>query len=90
MGIAAELVAKLTDLYNQANELEQQRNNLKADSREKTTIMLQTMRDLNKQCSLARKSIRVSLPEEKWPAFGFRAGEFSSKEPQPESEPDEV
>jgi hypothetical protein len=84
LGIAAELVTKLLDLYNQANELEQQRNDLKANSKEKTTTLLQTMRELNMLCSLARKSIRVSLPEERWPAFGFRAGEFSNKETQPE------
>ncbi|HBF39755.1 MAG TPA: hypothetical protein DDW50_20880 [Firmicutes bacterium] len=80
LGITKDLVTKLNGLYTKANQLEQQRNDLKSSSREATASQTQTMSDLNSQCSLVRKSIRVSLPEEKWPAFGFRAGEYAEKE----------
>jgi vacuolar-type H+-ATPase subunit I/STV1 len=80
LGITPELVSKLADLYNQANQLEQKRNDLKASSREATTAQEQTMSELNHKCSLARKSIRVALPEENWPAFGFKASRPKGKE----------
>jgi hypothetical protein len=77
LGITADVVAKLNDLYIQAGQLEQKRNDLKSSSMEATVAQMQTMSQLNNQCSLARKSIRVALPEEKWPAFGFRSGEYA-------------
>ena len=84
LGITKDLVTKLTDLYTQAGQLEQKKNDLKADARETTASQEETMDELNRQCSLARKSIRVNLPEEKWPAFGFRAGQFAvDKESEP-------
>ncbi len=82
LGITKELIAKMTNLYNQAGQLEQKRNELKASSREATTAQVEIMSELKRQCSLARKSIRVGLPEEKWPAFGFRAGQYGEKERQ--------
>lgn len=84
LGITKELVTKMTALYNQAGQLEQKKNELKASSREATTAQEETMNELNRQCSLVRKSIRVALPEEKWYVFGFRAGEFGGEK---ESEP---
>jgi hypothetical protein len=80
LGITKELVTKLSELYTQANQMEQKRNDLKASSQAATATQEQTMSDLKSQCSLARKSIRVALPEEKWPAFGFRAGEYGEKQ----------
>ena len=79
MGITKELVTKLSNLYTQASQMEQKKNELKASSREATTAQEEIMSELNRQSSLARKSIRVTLPEEKWPAFGFRAGEYAEK-----------
>ncbi len=84
MGITKELVAKLSNLYTQASQMEKKKNELKASSREATTAQEEIMSELNRQSSLARKSIRVSLPEEKWLAFGFRAGEFGEEK---ENEP---
>ncbi len=80
LGITKELVAKITDLYNQAGLIEQKKNDLMASSREATTTQQEIMKELNHQSSLARKSIRVNLPEEKWLAFGFRAGESGETE----------
>ena len=79
LGITKEFVANLNNLYIQVGQLEQKRNELKATSMQATANQQQIMSDLNNQCSLARKSIRVTLPEEQWPAFGFRAGEYGEK-----------
>ncbi len=79
LGITRELIVKMINLYNQAGKIEQKRNELKASSREATTAQIKIMGELKRQCSLARKSIRVGLPEEKWPAFGFRAGQYGEK-----------
>ena len=79
LGINKDLVTKITNLYTQAGQMEQKKNELKASSREATTAQEEIMSELNRQSSLARKSIRVTLPEEKWPAFGFRAGEFGEE-----------
>ncbi len=37
------------------------------------------MANLNKQYGMIRKLVRIALPQEVWPAFGFRAGEYSEK-----------
>lgn len=87
-GISPEFVANLTDVYNRANQLEQERNDLRAKSREATATQEQTMAELNSQCGMAKKLIRIALPEESWPAFGFRAGEYAAKTKQP-TEPTE-
>jgi hypothetical protein len=78
-GITTEFLTKTTELYNQANQLEQKRNALKASSQEATAEQEQVMTDLNSQCGVAKKLVRIALPEESWPAFGFRAGEYASK-----------
>ena len=79
LGLTADFVKNLTDLYTQAGQLEEKCNQLKSDSQQATATQIQNMKNLNKQCSVARKSIRVALPKEHWPAFGFRAGETRVK-----------
>ncbi len=66
----------MTNLYNQAGKIEQKRNELTVSSREATTAQMKIMGELKRQSSLARKSIPFGLPEEKWPAFSFRAGQY--------------
>jgi hypothetical protein len=80
-GITPEFLAKITDLQDQASQLESKRNALNASAQEATAAQEQIMAELNKQCSVAKKLVRIALPEEAWPAFGFRAGEYASKEP---------
>ena len=78
-GVTVEVIAGFTDLYNQAGLYEQKRNDLKALSRQATAEQEQTMADLNKQYGMIRKLVRIALPQEDWPAFGFRAGEYAEK-----------
>lgn len=80
LGITKDFVTKLTDLYTKAGQTEQTRNELKATSKLATANLGEIMSKLNGACSLAKKSIRIFLPEEKWPSFGFQAGEFAAKE----------
>lgn len=88
-GIDPGYVTELTELFNQANQQEQVRNDLKAKSLEATTVQTETVTKLNKKCGIARKLIRIALPQEDWPAFGFRSGEFAAKEPKKTKEPNE-
>jgi hypothetical protein len=78
-GITEELVTGLAALFEQANQLEKQRNDLKTSAREATVEQTQTMAQLNKQCSTVRKAVKTWMPKEQWHSFGFRAGEYASK-----------
>ncbi|HBF39240.1 MAG TPA: hypothetical protein DDW50_18215 [Firmicutes bacterium] len=79
-GVTEEVATGFTNLYNQANQNEQKRNDLKASSRTATAEQEETMAELNKQYGVIKKLVRIALPEEAWPAFGFRAGEYAAKE----------
>lgn len=85
-GITPEVVTQFTNLYNQANQLEQKRNDLKASARTATAAQEQTMTDLNKQYGIIKKLVRIALPKESWPSFGFRAGEYAAKETEETTE----
>ena len=82
-GVSAEVISQLNENYTQANLNEQKRNELKASSREASSAQEQTMNDSKKQYGMIKKLVRIALPEEAWPAFGFRAGEYAKKESQP-------
>ena len=69
----------MSTLYQQATKQDDDRNALKARSQEATAQAEKTMGDLEKLCSDAKKLVRMELPEETWPEFGFRKGEYSSK-----------
>ena len=86
-GVTPEMVTQFTNLYNQANQLEQKRNDLRAGAKVATAAQEETMDDLNKQYGKIKKLVRIALPEEVWPSFGFRAGEYAVKETE-EKRPD--
>jgi hypothetical protein len=83
-GITTEFVDELAALLENANRLEKQRNDLKTSAQEATVAQTQTMAQLNKQCSIVKRTVKTWMPKEQWHAFGFRAGEYASK-PQPAS-----
>ena len=85
-GVTEEVVTGFTNLYNQANQNEQKRNDLKASSKAATAEQEQTMAELNKQYGVIKKLVRIALPEEAWLSFGFRAGEYAAKETEPTTE----
>lgn len=87
-GIDQEFVEELTGLFNLANELEKERNELKAQTRRATTTQAETVAKMNQKRSIAKKLIRIALPPEEWPAFGFRAGEYAAKKPKETTEPE--
>ncbi len=86
-GITPEILARMAELLDRANQIETRRNGLKAQSQEATTEQEQVMGELNAICTEARKLVRIEMPEDTWPAFGFRAGEFSKKKSKLADEP---
>jgi hypothetical protein len=80
-GITPEFLVKMTDLQDRTRQLESKRNALKASAQEATAEHEQLMAQLTHQCGVAKKLVRIALPKESWPAFGFLAGEYASKEP---------
>lgn len=87
-GIGQEFVEELTGLFNLANQQEKERNELKAQSRRATTAQAETVAKMNHKRSIAKKLIKIALPPEEWPAFGFRAGEYAAKGPKETTEPE--
>ena len=81
-GITADFIAAMSDLHDQANQLESKRNALNASAQETTAQQQQIMADLNNQYSVAKRLVKIEMPKESWPAFGFRAGEFAAKQSQ--------
>jgi hypothetical protein len=78
-GITPEALAQISQLYQQAAKQDDDRNALRARNQEATLQAEQTMAELERLCSDARKLVRMELPEVTWPEFGFRKGEFASK-----------
>lgn len=81
-GITAEVVANGNQLYDQASNLEITRNALKARSQEATDQAEQVMNELEGFCSDAKKIVKIELPKESWPEFGFRQGEYAEQAAQ--------
>ena len=78
-GITKEVLDQMNQLYERAIELDDKRNALKARSQEATSETEETMSELESLCSDAKKIVRMELPEESWPEFGFRKGEYAAK-----------
>ena len=78
-GITPEVLGQMGQLYQQVAKLDDDRNTLKARSQESTANAEQTMTELERFCSDARKLVRMELPSESWPEFGFRKGEYAGK-----------
>ena len=78
-GITQEVLDQMSQLYEKAAKLDDDRNALKARSQEATAQAEETMSDLETLCSNAKKVVRMDFAEETWPEFGFRKGEYASK-----------
>lgn len=78
-GITTEVLAQMNQLYEEAIQLDDKRNALKARSQEATAQSEETMSELESLCRDAKKIVRMELPEETWPEFGFRKGEYAAK-----------
>ena len=78
-GITPEVIAQMTSLYEQANRLDDERNAIKARSQEATVQVEQVMTELERLYAQAKKLVRIELPSESWPEFGFRKGEYAAK-----------
>jgi hypothetical protein len=78
-GFTQEVIDQMSGLYDQAVKQDDARNALKARSQEATTQAEETMTELESFCGDAKKIIRMDLPEETWPEFGFRKGEYAGK-----------
>ena len=78
-GFSQEVIDQMSELYDQAVKQDDARNALKARSQEATTQAEETMTELESLCGDAKKIIRMDLPEETWPEFGFRKGDYASK-----------
>ncbi len=78
-GITKEVLDQMNQLYERAIELDDKRNALKARSQEATSETEETMSELESLCSDAKKIVRMEMPEESWPEFGFRKGEYAAK-----------
>lgn len=85
-GITPEFITQMTLLYEQANQVENERNAIKARSQEATAKVEQVMTELDRLCSQAKKLVRIELPQETWPEFGFRKGEYAVKQVQENKE----
>ncbi len=81
-GITTDFIAAMSSLHDRANLLESKRNALSASVQEATAEQQQILADLNNQYSVAKRLVKIEMPQESWPAFGFRAGEFAAKEQQ--------
>lgn len=80
-GITQEVITEMSGLYNDAIRKNESRNALKARSQEATAETEEIMNHLESMCSDAKKIVRMELPEETWPEFGFRKGQFSRLTP---------
>ena len=89
-GVTPESLARMEELLGRASQNETKRNALRAQSLAATTEQEQVMAELNAMSTEFRKLVRIEMPEDTWPAFGFRAGEFSKKKPKPAEEPSET
>jgi hypothetical protein len=78
-GITPEFMSRMTTLFEQANQLERERNALKARSQEATFKAGQVMTELEWFYRVAKKLVRIELPAESWLEFGFRKGEFAKR-----------
>ncbi len=78
-GISQELMNKITMLYNQATINEQKKKILKDSARQLTAAQNQLLKDLESYCTLVREWVRFEFPQETWPEFGFRKGEYAVK-----------
>lgn len=78
-GITAEFVTNLTGLFDHANQLEKQRNDLKTSAQTATAEQTKIMDEINQHCSTVRKAVKTWMPKEQWHSFGFRAGEYAGK-----------
>jgi hypothetical protein len=81
-GVTPDFIAKMTDLHDKANQLESKRNALSASAQEATAELAQAVAELKIQYGIAKRLIRIEMPKESWPAFGFREGEYASRVPQ--------
>lgn len=71
IGISTELVEEIKSLNQQAVELNVVQEKLKAELKEKTAQIDKTILSLEEKYSLAKKYIKMALPQEQWREFGF-------------------
>jgi hypothetical protein len=78
-GVTSEAIGQMNQLYQQAIRQDDDRNAIKARSQEATVEAEHTMTELERLCSDARILVRMELPSESWPEFGFRKGQYARK-----------
>lgn len=83
-GISAEAITQANALLSQTNQLDNERNALKARSQEATAKSKKLLEELERFCSQVKTLVRMDFPKETWPEFGFREGEYAAKK-EPET-----
>ncbi|MEK6793663.1 MAG: hypothetical protein AABZ39_02720 [Spirochaetota bacterium] len=72
-GISADFTSKLDALQNDARNLDNEQEALKAREKEKTAELKAKMKDLKKMMSEANKAVKLEMEKESWKEFGIGA-----------------
>lgn len=70
-GISSEFVTRLTTLYDEARELDNQQEAFKAQQKELTVLVNQKMTELEAAYKEAKKAVKLEFPQESWKAYGI-------------------
>ena len=74
-GATPEFLKQLTGIYEEVNQIQKQRRAIKKTSIAATAAKNRSLKEAEKLCGKARKWIRLELPADAWPEFGFKKGE---------------
>ena len=78
-GATPEFQNRITRLYEEVNTIQKQRQAIKKTSLEATAAKNHSLKEAEKLCGKARKWIRLELPADAWPEFGFKKGEYQKE-----------
>ncbi len=78
-GATPEFLNQLTGIYAAVNQIQKQRRAIKKTSLEATAAKNHSLKEAEKLCGKARKWIRLELPADAWPEFGFKKGEYQKE-----------
>ncbi|HBF38923.1 MAG TPA: hypothetical protein DDW50_16585 [Firmicutes bacterium] len=81
-GYTPEVLDQMSTLYEQAIKRDDNRNALKARSREETAQAEKTMGDLERLCSDAKKLVRMGYPRRPGPSAGSEKASIPVKLPR--------
>jgi seryl-tRNA synthetase len=71
-GVDNEFITGLEEIYNEVRAVDNDQEAMKARQKEISVLLREKMKELRKRYSLAKKVVKMEMPQESWKEFGIK------------------